>query len=47
MTRLFFFQPEHLYCLSHRQTHWTIWMNNVGLQICLLETLNFILTKNY
>ena len=30
------FLLEHLFCLSHRKTRWTMSADNVGLKICLL-----------
>ena len=35
---------EHLSCLSHCKTRWTILVDNVGLKICLLGTLNSMVT---
>ena len=35
---LFFFLLEHLFCLSHCKTRWTMSVNNVGLKIRLLQT---------
>ena len=36
--------PEHLFCLSHRKTRWTMSMDNVGLETCLLGTSNSMAT---
>ena len=33
------FLLEHLFCLSHRKTCWTMSMDNVGLKICLFGDL--------
>ena len=47
-----FFLLEHLFCLSHRKTRWTMSLDNVGLKICLLGysdsmvTLTFFLGVN-
>ena len=30
------FLPNHLFCLFHCKAHWTMSVDNVGLQICLL-----------
>ena len=38
------FLLENLFCLSHRKTHWTMFVDNVGLRICLLGTLNSMVT---
>ena len=38
------FLPKHLFCLSHRKTHWTMLMNNACLKICLLGTSNSMVT---
>ena len=35
---------EHLFCLSHQKTWWTVSMDNVILKICLLGTSNFMVT---
>ena len=36
--------PEHLFCLSHHKTCWTMSMDNVGLKMCLLGTSYFMVT---
>jgi hypothetical protein len=41
------FLLEHLFCLSHHKTHWTMLVNNADLAICLLETLNFMITLTF
>ena len=41
------FLLEHLFCLCHRKTYWTMSMDNVGLTICLLGTPNFMITLAY
>ena len=38
------FLLEHLFCLSQRKTRWTMLMDNLDLNICLLETSNFMVT---
>ena len=35
---------EHLFCLSHRKACWTMSMDNVGLEICLMGTSNSMVT---
>jgi hypothetical protein len=42
-----FLKLEHLFCLSHHKTRWTILVNNVGLKICLLGTLNSMVTVTF
>ena len=44
---LAFFLPEHLFCLSHRKTRWTMSMDSVSIKICLLGTLNFMITLTF
>ena len=34
-------------CLSHCKTHWTMLVNNVGLEICPLGTSNFMVTLTF
>ena len=41
------FLPYHLFCLSHPKTCWTVLVDNVGLQICLLGTLTSIITLTF
>ena len=41
---LAFFLPKHLFCVSHRETCWTMSVDNVGLNICLSEILNSMVT---
>ena len=41
------FLPLHIFCLSHRKTRWTVSLDNVSLQICLLETSNFMITPTF
>jgi hypothetical protein len=41
---LFFFLLEHLLCVSHRKTYWTMSVDNVGLQIRLFGTSNSMVT---
>ena len=41
------FLPEQLFCLSHHKTCWTMAMYNVGLKICLLGTLNSMVTLSF
>ena len=38
---------QHLFCLSHRQTRWTMLVDNVGLQIWLLGTSNSMITLTF
>ena len=38
---------QHLFCLSHRQTRWTMLVDNVGLQIWLLGTSNSMTTLTF
>ena len=44
---LAFFLPEHLSCLSHHQTRWTMSVDNVDLKICLLGTSNFMIALTF
>ena len=44
---LTFFLIKHLFCFSHRKTRWTMSVDNVGLKICLLGTLNFMVTLTF
>ena len=37
-------QRENLFCLSHRNTHWTMTMDNIGLNIGLLESSSSMVT---
>ena len=39
-----FFLLKHLFCLSHRKTHWIMSVDNVGLKICILGTSNSMVT---
>ena len=41
------FLLEYLFCLSHRKTRWTMWVDNVGLRTCLLGTWNFMVTLTF
>ena len=41
------FLLEHLFCLSHRKTRWTMSLDNVGLKICPLETSNSMVTLTF
>ena len=43
----FLFQPKHLFCLSQCKTRWTMSMDNVSLKICLLRTLNSLVTLTF
>ena len=36
----YLFLPQHLFCLTHHKTCWTMLMDNVGLKTCLLGTSN-------
>ena len=38
------FLPNHLFCLSHRKTRWTMSVNYVSLKTCLLGTSTFMVT---
>jgi hypothetical protein len=40
----FLFLLEHLFCLSHHKTHWTMSVDNVGLRKYLLGNSNFMVT---
>jgi hypothetical protein len=42
-----FFLLEHLFCLSHRNSRWTMSVDNVGLKICLLGTTNSTVTLTF
>ena len=41
------FLLEHLFCLSNHKTHWTMSVDNVGLQICNFGISNSVLTLTY
>ena len=41
------FLLEHLFCLSHHKTCWTMSVDNVGLKICLLGISNSMVTLTY
>ena len=41
------FLLQHMFCLSHRKTHWTTSMDNVGLKIHHLVTLNSMVTLTF
>ena len=41
------FLPDHLFCLSHRKTRWTISTDYVGLKLCLLGTSTFMVTLTF
>jgi hypothetical protein len=43
----FLFLLGHLFCLSHRKTRWTMSVDYVGLKICLLGTLNSMVTLTF
>ena len=38
---------EHLFCLSHRKTRWTMSVDNTCLEICLLGTSNSMVTMTF
>ena len=38
---------EHLFCLSHRKTRWTMSVENVSHRTCILETWNSIVTVTF
>ena len=42
-----FFLLEYLFYLSHRKTRWTMLVDYVGLQICLLGTSNSMVTLTF
>ena len=41
------FLHEHLFCLSHRKTRWIMLVDNVGLEICILGTSNYMVTLTF
>ena len=41
------FLLEHLFCHSHRKTRWTMWVDNVDLEIYLLGTSNSMVTLTF
>ena len=41
------FLHEHLFCLSHDKTRWTMLVDDVGFQICLLGTSNSMVTLTF
>jgi hypothetical protein len=43
----FLYQLEHKFCLSHCKSRWTMLVDNVDLQTCLLGTLNFMVTLTF
>ena len=44
---LAFFLLEHLFCLTHHKTRWTVLVNNVVLQRYFLGTSNFMVTLTF
>ena len=38
------FLLEHIFCLSHHKTHWTMSMDNVGLKLRLLGISDFMVS---
>ena len=44
---LAFVLPEQLFCLSHHKTRWTMLVDNVSLEICLLGTSNSMVTLTF
>ena len=36
-----------LFCFSHRKTRWTMSLDNIGLKICLMGTLNSMVTLTF
>ena len=38
---------EHLFCLSHCKTYWTMSVDNVSLKICLLGTSNSMIPLTF
>ena len=43
----YYFLPQHLFCLSHCKTHWTMLMDDLGLVICLWGILNSMVTLTF
>ena len=41
------FLPKHFFRLSHRTNRWTMLVDNVGLTICLLRILSFMVTMTF
>ena len=39
--------PEHLFCLSHRKTRWTMSLDNLCLKIWLLGISNSMVTLTF
>ena len=35
----YLFVQEYLFCLSHREPHWIMSVDNVGLKVCIFEDL--------
>ena len=44
---LYFFLLDHLFCLSHCKTHWSMSTNCVGLKTCLLGTSIYMVTMTF
>ena len=41
------FLIEHFFCLFHHKTRWTMLVDNVGLKICMLGTLDSVVTLTF
>ena len=41
------FLLEHLFCLPHRKTYWTMSMDNASLKICVLGTSSSMVTLTF
>ena len=41
------FLLQHLFCLSHHKTHWTMSVDYLGLRLCHLGTFTFMVTLPY
>jgi hypothetical protein len=41
------FLIEHFFCLFHHKTRWTMSVDNVGLKICMLGTLDSMVTLTF
>ena len=42
-----FSSRDHLFCLSHHKTRWTMLVDYVGLKICLLGTSTYMVTLTF
>ena len=41
------FPVEYIFCLPHRKTHWTMSVDNIELNICLLGISNVMVTLTF